>query len=122
MIYTLTLNTAIDMNIRCQGLKPNSVNRTLHTEYSPNGKAVNVSIVLHKFDKPTCALGFFGGFSGKYITDELTKMQIQTIPCLIDDISRINVFIIDEQNEYKLISKEPFIPDNKKTKILAILK
>ncbi len=49
-------------------------------------------------------------------------MQIQTIPCLIDDISRINVFIIDEQNEYKLISKEPFIPDNKKTKILAILK
>ncbi|KES18527.1 hypothetical protein GASC598I20_019150 [Gilliamella apicola SCGC AB-598-I20] len=30
--------------------------------------------------------------------------------------------MVDEQNEYKLISKGPFIPDNKKTKILAILK
>ena len=48
-------------------------------------------------------------------------MLIQTIPCLIDDISRINVFIIDEQNEYKLISKEPFIPDNKKPKYLLFL-
>ena len=121
MIYTLTLNTAIDMNIHCQGLKPNSVNRTLDTEYSPNGKAVNVSIVLNKFDKPTCALGFFGGFSGKYIIDELTKMQVQTIPCLIDDITRINVFINDEQNEYKLVSKGPFIPDNKKAEMLTII-
>ena len=35
MIYTLTLNTAIDMNIYCNDLKPNSVNRTSYTEYSP---------------------------------------------------------------------------------------
>nr|WP_218056169.1 1-phosphofructokinase [Gilliamella apicola] len=121
MIYTLTLNTAIDMNIHCQGLNPNSVNRTLHTKYSPNGKAINVSIVLHKFAKPTCALGFFGGFSGKYITDELTKIQIETKPCFIDDITRINVFINDGQNEYKLVSKGPFVPNDKKIELLTII-
>ncbi|OCG59513.1 1-phosphofructokinase family hexose kinase [Gilliamella sp. Nev3-1] len=122
MIYTLTLNTAIDMNIRCQGLNPNYVNRTSHTQYSPNGKAVNVSIVLHKFLKPTCALGFFGGFSGKYVVDELTKMQIETKPCFIDDITRINVFINDGQNEYKLVGKGPFVPDNKKQELLGLIK
>lgn len=121
MIYTLTLNTAIDMNIRCHGLIPNSVNRTSHTEYSPNGKAVNVSIVLHKFNKPTCALGFFGGFSGKYIVDELTKRHIKTMPCFIDDITRINVFINDGQDEYKLVGKGPFVPDGKKIEMLAII-
>lgn len=121
LIYTLTLNTAIDMNIRCDGLNPNCVNRTSLTQYSPNGKAVNVSIVLHKFNKPTCALGFFGGFSGKYIVDELTKMQIQTIPCFIDDITRINVFINDGQNEYKLVGKGPFVPDDKKAEMLALI-
>lgn len=121
MIYTLTLNTAIDMNIHCQGLTPNAVNRTSHTEYSPNGKGVNVSIVLHKFDSPTCALGFFGGFSGKYIIDELTKIQVKTKPCFIDDITRINVFISDNENEYKLVSKGPFIPNDKKTEMLTII-
>lgn len=121
MIYTLTLNTAIDMNIRCQGLHPNHVNRTLHTEYSPNGKAVNVSIVLNRFNKETAALGFFGDFSGKYIVDELTKRNIKTIPCWIDDITRINVFINDGTNEYKLVGKGPFVKNEKKTEMLSLI-
>lgn len=121
MIYTLTLNTAIDMNIRCQTLCPNAVNRTQHTEYSPNGKAVNVSIVLNKFNKPTTALGFFGGFSGKYIVEELNKRHINTLPCWIDDITRINVFINDTINEYKLVGNGPFVPEDKKTAMLSLI-
>lgn len=121
MIYTLTLNTAIDMNIRCQGLNPNSVNRTQHTEYSPNGKAVNVSIVLNKLAKPTTALGFFGDFSGKYIVDQLNKKNINTLPCWIDDITRINVFINDGNHEYKLVGKGPFVVDEKKAEMLTII-
>ncbi|RKS86075.1 6-phosphofructokinase 2 [Orbus hercynius] len=122
MIYTLTLNTAIDMNIRCQALTPNSVNRTEHTEYSPNGKAINVAIVLNRFGQDTTALGFFGGFSGKYIVDELHKRKITTIPCWVDDITRINVFINDTITEYKLVGKGPFIADEKKLAMLSMLK
>lgn len=121
MIYTLTLNTAIDINIRCQGLNPNTVNRTSHTQYSPNGKAINVSIVLNKFGKSTTALGFFGGFSGKYIVDELDKKRIKTIPCWIDEITRINVFINDGKDEYKLVGKGPFVVDEKKTEMLTLI-
>ncbi len=77
---------------------------------------------MHKFNKTSCALGFFGGFSGKYILDELAKMQIQTIPCLIDDITQINVFISNGKDEYKLVEKGPFVPDHKKTEMLTIIK
>jgi len=121
MLYTLTLNTAIDMNIRCQGLKPNMVNRTLHTQYSPNGKAVNVSIVLNKFGKLTTAIGFFGGFSGKYIIDELNKKNINTLPCWIDEITRINVFINDGKDEYKLVGKGPFVSNDKQAEMLTLI-
>lgn len=121
MIYTLTLNTAIDMNIRCNGMLPNTVNRTAHTEYSPNGKGVNVSIVLHRFQQDTTALGFFGGFSGKYIVDELEKRAISVQPCWVDDITRINVFINDGSNEYKLVGQGPFIADQQQQVMLEMI-
>ncbi|BAN99869.1 carbohydrate kinase [Plautia stali symbiont] len=50
MIYTLTLNTAIDMNISCDPVTPSVVNRAHHTEYCPNGKGVNVARVLGHFN------------------------------------------------------------------------
>lgn len=121
MIYTLTLNTAIDMNIRCDEIKPNFVNRTTHTEYSPNGKAVNVSIVLNKFGGDTTAIGIFGGFSGKYIVDELNKMQINTLPVYVEETTRINVFINDGNQEYKLVGQGPFVSDEKQNEILTLL-
>lgn len=61
MIHTLTLNTAIDMNIFCDPLQPAAVNRTRQTEYCPNGKGVNVSLVLHHYQQPTHVMGIFGG-------------------------------------------------------------
>ena len=57
MIHTLTLNTAIDMNIFCDPLKPSAVNRTQHTEYCPNGKGVNVSLILNHYQQPTHIMG-----------------------------------------------------------------
>ena len=71
MIHTLTLNTAIDMNIFCDPLQPAAVNRTRQTEYCPNGKGVNVSLVLHHYQQPTHVMGIFGGFTGRYIVEEL---------------------------------------------------
>ncbi|HEE3521764.1 TPA: 1-phosphofructokinase, partial [Klebsiella pneumoniae] len=76
MIHTLTLNTAIDMNIFCDPLQPAAVNRTRQTEYCPNGKGVNVSLVLHHYQQPTHVMGIFGGFTGRYIVEELRKQHI----------------------------------------------
>ena len=43
MIYTLTLNPAIDLFIKTQTMAPNTVNRTDSYDIQANGKGVNVS-------------------------------------------------------------------------------
>ena len=49
MIYTLTPNPAIDYNICCDGLQPNTVTRTRDAVYTPNGKGLNVSFTLDHY-------------------------------------------------------------------------
>ena len=104
MIYTLTLNTAIDMNITCDAIHPGVVNRTHRTEYCPNGKGVNVALVLHHFQKPVHILGIFGGFTGQYIVEELAARQLSVSAVWVDNPTRINVFINDGSQEYKLVN------------------
>ena len=48
MIYTLTTNPAIDMNISTKGMERAKVNRTFDTVYTPNGKGVNVTLTLKR--------------------------------------------------------------------------
>lgn len=118
MIYTLTLNTAIDMNIFCDPIKAGVVNRTHHTEYCPNGKGVNVALVLNHFQKPAHILGIFGGFTGRYIVDELRKKRLSVTPAWVDEPTRINIFINDGSQEYKLVNPGSFINDECKQQII----
>lgn len=118
MIYTLTLNTAIDMNIFSDPLLPNVVNRTHHTEYCPNGKGVNVALVLNHFQQPAHILGIFGGFTGRYIVEALRNKKIGVSPAWVDEPTRINIFINDGQQEYKLVNPGAFIPDDCKQQVL----
>lgn len=46
MIYTLTLNPAIDLFIETEHLKKDIVNRTKSYDVQANGKGVNVSLIL----------------------------------------------------------------------------
>lgn len=118
MIHTLTLNTAIDMNIFCSSLQPSAVNRTQHTEYCPNGKGVNVSLVLHHFKQPTHVMGIFGGFTGRYIVEELRKQSIKVTPAWVSEPTRINIFINDGIDEYKLVNPGARIDDDCKQQII----
>lgn len=78
MIYTCTLNTAIDMFVEMEDFYPDIVNRSLYDEVQANGKGVNISIMLRKLNTNSIATGFVGGFSGKFIEDELLEMGINT--------------------------------------------
>lgn len=46
MIYTCTMNLAIDLFIKTLQMLPSEVNRTQEAVYIPNGKGVNVSFIL----------------------------------------------------------------------------
>lgn len=121
MIYTLTLNAAIDLNFTCEAVKSEKINRVQESSYSPNGKAINVSIVLDHFKTDSVAMGVFGGFTGKHIVDCLTDMGIRTCPFFIDEATRINVFVNDEEREFKFVGKGGFVPESTKEEILGNL-
>jgi len=123
MIYTLTTNPAIDMNCTATSYDSFKVNRTLNLNYSPNGKGVNVSLVLNHYGVESKALGFFGGFTGKYIVDELEKLDIKVGAFWIEENTRINVFIDTEDNrEFKYVNKGPLVPKKTQEDLLESLK
>lgn len=104
MIYTLTTNPAIDMNICTNSIERKIVNRTHDAVYSANGKGLNVSFVLKHFGVDSKVLGFFGGFSGKYIVDETRKKGIEIFPVEVEDTTRINIFLNDGDGEFKFVN------------------
>ncbi|MCM2988431.1 1-phosphofructokinase [Bacillus safensis] len=110
MIYTCTLNPAIDLYIALKEMRANAVNRTEDEDYQPNGKGVNVSIMLKKYGFTSTALGFIAGFSGSYIEQSLKDFSIQTDFISVEGITRINVFI-NTTEEYKLVNQGPAIEE-----------
>ncbi len=121
MLYTLTTNPAIDMNISTSGIRPAVVNRTFDTVYTPNGKGLNVSFVLEHFGIPSQVLGFFGGFSGRYIVDEVRQRGYGIKPVWVDETTRINIFLNDGEDEYKFVNSGSFVPEQCQQELLRIV-
>lgn len=121
MLYTLTTNPAIDMNITTNGIKPSVVNRTFDTVYTANGKGVNVSYVLNHFGVNSTILGFFGGFSGDYIVSESKKKGLCVLPVWVEDTTRINIFLNDGKEEYKFVNGGSFVTKPSQRELLRIL-
>lgn len=118
MIYTLTTNPAIDMNVCSDELKKSQVNRTFGSVYTPNGKGLNVSFVLQHFGISSKIMGFFGGFSGNYIVKESLKKGFGVVPVWVDNTTRINIFLNDGVNEYKLVNEGAFVSQEKQEELL----
>ena len=105
MIYTLTANPAIDYNVSCDGLAPNTVTRTRNAVYTPNGKGLNVSFTLDHFGIPTAILGFFAGFSGRFIVEGARELGVEVHPVWTEGITRVNVFLnAGDDTEYNMVN------------------
>lgn len=72
MIYTLTLNPALDRTIHVDGLTCDVANRIIEEHRFPGGKGIDVSKVLTVLGTPNTAIGFVGGFRG----DELEALLL----------------------------------------------
>lgn len=111
MIYTLTLNPAIDLFIKTQTMAPNTVNRTDSYDIQANGKGINVSCILKRRGVDNVALGVGGGFTLDYIADFLTEQGIRNHFYKNAGFTRINVFtrVVSDNTEYKLVNPGPEI-------------
>ncbi len=94
MIYTVTLNPALDYVVGVSNLKMGETNRTDYSYTTFGGKGLNVSAVLRRLDTPNTALGFYGGFVGREI---IRMAEAEGCVCdfieLPDQTSRINIKI-----------------------------
>jgi len=92
MIYTLTLNPAIDYVMETSDVKTGCVNRSSGEKIFFGGKGINVSLVLAELGVSTCALGFIGGFTGTALDEGLRSKGILTDFCVLrEGMTRINV-------------------------------
>ena len=123
MIYTVTLNPAIDLVIVTKKLEPKVVNRTEKFELQPNGKGVNVSFILKKLGIDSVATGIGGGFTLDYVISGLTEKGIKTNFLKVKEPTRVNVFtdVLDEGTEYKQVNPGPVVSSDKQDQFLDYL-
>ena len=93
MIYTVTLNPAIDVVLKlsdsCRVGKINRANREL---IAIGGKGINVSRVLKALKRDSIALGLIGGYAGEIIEKDLKLEDIKSDFVRIKGgMTRINV-------------------------------
>ena len=113
MIYTITLNPALDYIVSLKELVPNEINTSTSEYILPGGKGINVSIILKRLDVESVVLGFVSGFTGMEIQSLVEDEKIRTdFINLESGHSRINVKILEDEKETAINSKGPLV-DNK---------
>ncbi len=111
MIYTVTLNPAIDFVINMDNPILGTINRSDSEALYCGGKGINVSTVLKELDTPSIATGFLAGFTGKEIEETLHTKGIETdFVHLENGFTRINVKIRSDE-ETDINTKGPSISD-----------
>jgi 1-phosphofructokinase len=93
VIYTVTFNPSIDYIVQLDNFKIGNLNKPIEDYKFPGGKGINVSRVLNNLGVKNKALGFIGGFTGKYVVDFLEDEGVATDFIVVDGDTRINVKI-----------------------------
>lgn len=117
MIYTITLNPSIDYVMFTQQMTVGELNRTTRTEKYAGGKGINVSRLLKTLEIDSTATGYIGGFTGRFILDELEKYDIKSQFITLDRDTRINVKIKSE-NETEINASGPIVNESQCKQLL----
>ena len=75
MIYTVTLNPAIDKTVVIENMRPGSVNRVASVRVDAGGKGINVSKCLKNLGETSVAAAIFAGSAGEQLTAMLAELE-----------------------------------------------
>ncbi len=94
MVYTVTLNPALDLFLSPQSFAPGRDQRYQEGVFLPGGKGINVSLLLGSLGVETTALGLAAGFTGRALADMLERRRCRTDFCFLSQgLTRVNVKI-----------------------------
>ena len=92
MIYTITMNPALDYIIAADHFETGTINRIKEEHLYAGGKGINVSMILRELGMESTALGFAAGFTGKALTEALRQKGITADLIEVEEgMTRINV-------------------------------
>ena len=77
MILTVTLNSSIDKLYLMESVHPETVMRVKEVHNTAGGKGLNVSRVAAGLGEPVTAMGFTGGFNGRYLESLITQPLVR---------------------------------------------
>lgn len=109
MIYTVTLNPALDRTLHVESLAPGQSTRIQREARYAGGKGIDVSRALREMGSDSVALGLVGGFDGKELEGRLLLDGVACRFSRIANETRTNIIIHDESNgaESALLARGP---------------
>lgn len=117
MIYTLTLNPSIDYVMKVEDIHFGETNYSNQEYMLPGGKGINVTRILNQLKVPNTALGFIGGYTGKFIEEWMTKEQANHHFIQVEGDTRINIKLKGD-TETEINGRGPAISKENSEKLL----
>lgn len=120
MIYTLTLNPAVDRELTVPAMEFDSVLRATEARVDFGGKGFNVSRLLRGMEASSTAVGFLGGRAGELLQDGLQSLGIGTDFVWVPGETRTNVSIVTQSHDHyiKVNEKGPLVDQSKQQELL----
>ena len=114
-IMTVTLNPAVDKTYTTQGVIVGHVNRMRTVMKIAGGKGVNVTKILRQYGIEVAATGFLGGYSGRFIEEELEKRGAECRFVHVAGETRSNMNILaDDGYVTEILEPGPVISDRER--------
>ena len=107
MIYTVTLNPALDRELAVAAVAFDEVLRATESRVDCGGKGFNVSRMLASLGAESVALGFAGGRTGEALRDGLRALGITTDFIEVAGETRTNVSIVTHDHAHYIKVNEP---------------
>ena len=121
MVYTVTLNPALDYVMRCDYVGSEDINRAKSAEILLGGKGINVSVVLSRLGIPTKAIALAAGFTGHELERLVQAEGIETeFVYLEHGTTRINVKLF-AQEQFDVNAPGPEVSDKDIEALFAVL-
>ena len=107
MIYTVTLNPAVDKSVVIPGFAAGRVNRIQAVRKDPGGKGLNISKCLASLGMPSVACLLVGGSAGTWLLEQAARMGLETLHVEVVGETRTNLKIADPVSRETTDVNEP---------------
>ena len=103
MIYTVTLNPALDRTITVKKLFEDDTTRVLSEKLYAGGKGIDVSRVIRELGGQSVALGLVGGYDGLHLEGLLINAGVMTDFTRISAETRTNIILKEEETKNQFV-------------------